>query len=162
MNDITLRVNNTNITGHDILSAVDAVLEQVKSNNDLDFAKNALVSLKGIERITGKALAKLLYGLKSWWDDADQKTLTGDTFKDWLESIDIEFNDTYVKRLITIQKYEESGTFSERLMEQPIKIKQAIASHLEQGYELSKKEMKQLERSTSEYEAGEILEAGQR
>jgi len=156
-NDIQLKVNNQLITGGDILSAVDAALAYVKETGDVQVAQTALTSLKGIEKVTGRAIARLLYGLQEWWDESDQEELTGDTFEDWLFSIDTEFNNTYIKRCLMIQKYESNGTFSERIIEHPIKEKQAIASHLEQGFPLNKAQWKKLERADSEYEVGEIL-----
>jgi len=155
--DIMLQVNDVAITGRDILSAVDDVLVHVKKTGDTDFAANALVQLKGIEKITGKAVAKLVSGLQEWWDEEEMELSTGDSFDDWIYSIDVEFNATYIRRCIMIEKYESNGTFSERIMARPIKEKQAIASHLEQGYELTSKDWKELERSSNEYEVGEIL-----
>lgn len=157
MNDITLRVNNVDITSKDILSAVDDVLRLVRETNDLDGAANALRTLKGLEKTTGKGVARLLSGLQDWWEETDMENVTGDSFDDWVYSVDTDFNPTYIRRCVAIEKYETDGTFSDRLIEHPIKEKQAIASHLDQGYELSKSEWKELERATSEYEVGEIL-----
>ena len=45
MNDIQLVVNETIISGSDILSAIDAVLVHLEETGDLQVAENALKSL---------------------------------------------------------------------------------------------------------------------
>lgn len=158
MNDIVrLDVNGHQITGRDILSAIDEVIADLNETNNLELAEKALASLKGIEDVSGMGIAKLLHGVNMWWDATNQDELTEDSFEDWAYSVDTSFSSVYIKRCVSIYKYEQDGTFSERIQAQPIKFKQQIASHLDQGYDIDKNEWKQLERSTHESETGAIL-----
>ena len=148
MNDIQLIVNETIISGSDILSAIDAVLVHLEETGDLQVAENALKSLMGIEKISGMGVARLLNGVNKWWDKTGQSELTGDTFNDWAFGVSTDFNRLYLQRCVSIARYQEDGVFSERIMARPIKDQQAIASHLEQGYDLDADEWEELEDAT--------------
>lgn len=155
--DIVLMVDDTEIRGNDILSAIDGVIERLHRTNDLLQVENALRSLKGIEDISGMGIARLLYGVNQWWEETDQDSITNDTFIDWAESVDDTFNSTYIRRCISIYKYESNGTFSDIIKAQPIKFKQQIASHLDQGYSIDEDEWEKLEECGHVSETGAIL-----
>lgn len=157
MNDIQLQVNGVTIVGRDLLSTADQIIEHLRETGDLEYAGIALKTLKGLEDVTGMGIARLLYGIQNWWDETEQDEVTQDTFEDWAESVDTSFNPTYIRRCVSIYKYETNGTFPERIQEQPIKIKQDIASHLDQGYTISDKEWKKLERASNDKESRAIL-----
>jgi len=154
---IVLRVNDVDIRGGDLFSAVDDVLRQVHETNDLALAENAIIALMGMEKLSGMALAKLLSGLHKWWDDTGQDDITNDTFEDWIYSVSTQFSPVYLGRCVTVWDKTETGAFSERIQERPLKDQQAIASHLDQGYTLGADEWERLEDALDNAEVLSIL-----
>jgi len=89
-------------------------------------------------------IARLLYGVNLWWEETNQNDIMQDTFSDWAYGVDTSFNSTYIRRCVSIYKYEADGTFSDIIKAQPIKFKQQIASHLDQGYSIDDEDWEKL------------------
>ena len=154
MNDIQLQVNNAIISGNDILTAIDDVLDHLHTTGDLAPAENALKALVGVQEVSGLALAKLLHGLWKWWDETNQSENSNDDFVDWCYSVSTSVKPITIERYISVWDKHEKGLFTDRITARPLKDQIAIAKAMEQGYEFNKTQMKQLERAESN---GEVL-----
>jgi len=154
MNDIQLQVNDAIISGQDILTAIDDVLDHLHNTGDLEPAERALKTLVGVQEVSGLALAKLLHGLWRWWEDTNQSANSNDDFVDWVFSLNTSVKPITVERYISVWDKHDRGLFTERLTDRPMKDQIAIASAMSQGYNFNKKQIKELERAESN---GEVL-----
>lgn len=151
----SILLNGRVITEQDALDAVDDVLENLASTSDLSVVDSTIQSLLGMQRISGRALAKILWGTKNWWESTQQDTITGDTFEDYIHA-NHGLKPVTTGRYINVWDKCEKGLIPETLQARPLKDQIAIASTLN-GYEISGKNWKRLERANNNNEVLAIL-----
>lgn len=149
-------LNGGIITEQDALDAVDKIIENLRKTSDLAPVDATLNSLLGMQNISGKSMAKLLWGTQNWWNETGQEELTGDTFED-------RFYATHHLKRVVIERYINVWDKYEKeliplvIRERPMKDQIAIAATLEQGYEIPKKVWKKLEDASNNNEVLGII-----
>lgn len=128
------------------MDRVEEVLEKAFKEHDAEYALNACANLIHIAKISGKALAKMLYTLKHHWDMFEIE----DTFEDYaypklgLHSHTIE---RYIKVEEMLQSLpEEAKSIGQRPIGQLIPIANAVA----QGVEFDREDWKVLSQAPTE------------
>jgi hypothetical protein len=147
-----LFINNTVITEQDALDTIESVINRLHKTKDLNTVDIAIDTLIGLQHISGKALAKLLWGTRQWWN----KTKQEDVFEDYLQS-------RHGLRPITIQRYTlvwekmQSDLIPAKVQTRVIRDLIPIAIALDNGYEFSKNTWRKLEFANNNAEVLTIL-----
>ena len=115
------------------MDRVEEVLEKAFKDQDVEYAMNACSNLILIAKISGKALARMLYTLKSHWDVFEVE----ETFEDYAYP-KLGLDRQTITRYIKIEEMlnglpEEAHNFAQRPIQQLIPVANALA----QGYEFS-------------------------
>jgi hypothetical protein len=115
------------------MERVEEILERAFKEHDAEYALNACSNLIWIAKISGKALAKMLYTLKHHWDMFDVE----DTFEDYAYP-KLGLDRHTIVRYIKIEEMlhelpEEAQNFAQRPIQQLIPVANALA----QGYEFT-------------------------
>lgn len=150
-----LLLNGNVITEQDALDAVDEILENLNETSDLSGVNSTIQSLLGMQRISGKSLAKILWGTMRWWKAYGEEELTGDTFEDYIYA-NHGLKPITTHRYINVWDKYEMGLIPKNIQGRPLKDQIAIASTLN-GYEISKTDWKRLERANNNNEVLAIL-----
>lgn len=148
-------LNGQIITEQDALAAIDNVLNNLYETSDLAPIDATLNSLLGLQNISGKSLAKLLWGIKKWWDESNQSAITGDTFEDRMYTTH-RLKRTVMDRYISLWDKYERGLIPESIQNRNLKDQIAISKTVE-NYEISDKNWQRLEHATTNNEVLEIL-----
>jgi len=156
MNEL-MQINGQSITQSDVFNAIDIVLDNLSATGDLLPVEHTLKALLGVQDISGLALARLLYGLKQWWDSNNMEEKTKDKFEDWCYSISTKVKPITIQRYVSVWDKYEKGLFTDKIQEHSLTTQIAISKTLEQGYNISDSEWKKLERAESFSEVGVIL-----
>lgn len=130
-------------TQKQILQRVDDVMQHSIEMNDPDIAATAIVSLLGVSRISGLALAKFIYTFKFQWKNFNRR----DTFEDYLEDR-IGRGRTTIKRYYNVWEMLVEGDipkeYNDKLKLHPMKCLVPISNLLNQGYEVPSNKWMQL------------------
>jgi hypothetical protein len=151
-----MNINGNSITAHDVMDAVDTVLEVLWQSGNLDNAIKASNSLGMIEEISGKAKAKLWHGWQRWWSETGQDEKRNDTFEDMMEA-ETGNKAVTVKRYVNVWKYVDECIIPKDVQERPMRDLIPIATALSQGYEFEKDDWKKLARASNSSEVLEIV-----
>lgn len=151
-----LFLNGNIITEDDTLKAVDAILERLNETDDPAPLDATLQSLLGVQKISGVALAKLLWGAKKWWTEREMDKVTGDTFEDRMDAMH-RMKRIVVERYIALWDKYEVGAIPESIRARNMKDQIAISNAVGQGYEIPKKVWKKLEEATNNSEVLRII-----
>lgn len=145
----TVFISGKAVTEEDALEAVDLALSNLKDTSDIEQIDMAEDTLLGLQRISGKALAKLLYGKRLWWNDTGQSKIRQCTFEDY-ESSRHGLNPTVIDRYAVV--WEKMSQLPEQFQLRPIRDLIPVAKTLEQGYEIDDKAWKSLIKAASNAE----------
>jgi len=136
------------------MNEVEAVLEKAFKEHDAEYALNACSNLIKIAKVSGKALAKMLYTLKRGWDMFE----ITDTFEEYAYprlGLHVHTIDRYIKveeMLRTLP--EEAQSIKDRPIGQLIPIANAVA----QGYELNDEDWKRLDQAPTERDVRKAIQ----
>lgn len=147
-------ISGSIITEKDALSAIDVAIKALRESNDISQIDVAERTLFGLQRISGKALAKLLYEKKLWWKDANQTEIRQCTFEDY-EKSQHGLSSVLIDRYTIV--WEKMQEFPSKLQERPIRDLIPIAKAVEQGYEISESQWNKLIKAISNAEVLHIL-----
>ncbi len=148
----TVFISGVAITENDTMRAVDTVLSGLNQHNDISGVDTAIGTLLGLQKISGKALAKLLAGTKQWWKETKQT----DNFDDRMETRH-GLKAVTIDRYITVWENIQSNAIPPELAERPMRELIPIAKALSQGFTLTAKTLGSLVKATSLGEIGSIL-----
>jgi len=140
----------------DVFSAVDEVIVDLRQTNNIRKATQILAGLESIEKVSGKAKAKLLFGSAVWWEETGQETKTGDTFLDYIEA-ETETSKTTATRYIRVWGYIEDLSIPKEVAVRPMRDLVPVANALAQGYEIEKDDWKKLQRAANNSEVLSVL-----
>lgn len=133
-------------TKRDMFSAIDAVAEDLHITNDIRKATNVLNQLGEIDTVTGKAKAKLLWHMNTWWKENKK----GEDFADHITS------ETSIKHRKTVLEYVnvweqiEQERIPKKIQERPMRDLVPIGNMLAQGFEPSKSEWSSIQLAGSD------------
>jgi hypothetical protein len=119
-----------------VMDNIDNVLTSVEETGSMEYAHQAIDKLLGIQLVSGKGLAKLLYGLKRWWDGTNQGVIQSDNFFDNLE-VRHNLKKVTVDRYICVWGAIITNKLPEYLVKKPLRDLIPISKALEQGYEIT-------------------------
>lgn len=137
------------ISEDDALEAVDLALANLHDTSDIETIDIAEDTLLGLQRISGKSLAKLLAGKKSWWTETKQDEKRKCSFEDY-EASRHGLKSTVIDRYIVV--WERMELFPEQFRLRPIRDLIPVAKALEQGYDITPQLWKSLIKATSNAE----------
>lgn len=144
-------INGSALTESDVLDAVDLVIDNLHQTNDVYQATTVLKTLEKIGEVAGKAKAKLLFGIHSWWLENNM----GD-FTEYVKT-QTTLSPTTVDRYVTVQTYLESGEIPEDISIRPMRELVPIAKALSQGHNISRKQFDKIAKANSQNEIQDIL-----
>lgn len=150
----TVFISGQAITEQDALNAIDVAIKALRDSNDISTIDLAERTLFGLQRISGKALAKLLYEKKSWWNETNQTSIRQCTFEDY-EKSQHGLSSVLIDRYTVV--WEKMQEFPIQLQERPIRDLIPIAKAVEQGYEISESQWNKLIKAASNSEVLHIL-----
>lgn len=144
-------INGSALTETDVLDAVDLVIVKLNQTNDISKPTEVLRTLEKIGEVAGKAKARLLYGIHTWWVENNQ----GD-FTEYVKT-QTPLSPTTVDRYITVQSCLESGAIPEDVAVRPLRELVPIAKTLSHGHTISRKQFDKIVKATSQNEIQDIL-----
>lgn len=148
----TMFISGSSMTEQDVYDAVDGTLEDLEVTRDSQKADQAIGTLITIQRVAGKALAKMLYGYKLWWD----KNRTDDNFEDHLDSL-YRLDKTFIDRRLTVWECIETGIIPEDVAERPLRDLIPIAKTLSHGHPITRKQFDKIVKANNTREVENIL-----
>lgn len=151
----TVFISGKAITEDDVMDAIDTVLSNLNDTGNFENVNTAIDTLLGLQRISGKSLAKLLYGAKYWWNN--DNTQVQSNFNDYMESRHGGLKAVTIDRYITVWENIQSNSIPPELAERPMRELIPIAKALSQGFVLTAKTIGSLVKATSLGEIGSIL-----
>ena len=131
------------------MDRVEEVLEKAFREHDAEYALNACANLINIAKISGKALARMLYTLKTHWDVFD----TLETFEDYAYpklGLDPHTVTRYIKVEEMLRSLPEG--VDPNLTQRPIGQLIPIANAVAQGYEFDSEDWKRFSQAPTERE----------
>lgn len=146
-------INGDALTGEDVLSAIDGVIDDLNSTGDLGKATHVLTVLEKIEDVSSHAKAKLLYGMNLWWIE----NKPDEVFKDYIESHSEKTKAVTVDRYITAQSYIESGDIPDDVAQLPMRNLVPIAKTLSHGHKISRTQYDNIIKANNSREIEDIL-----
>lgn len=145
-------VNGDALTEQDVLSAVDMVIQDLNETGNINKATDVLNTLDKIENTSGRAKAKLLYGMYKWWLENNDKK----SFNDFIESR-TSLKPVTVDRYITVEDCIETGEIPEDVAVRPMRELVPIAKTLSHGHSIDKKQWERIIKATGPSEIRDIL-----
>jgi hypothetical protein len=155
MNNLLVIDKNT-ITEKDIFTAIDGEVVLLRKTNDVTRVTSAILGLGNIEKVVGKAKAKLLWNTQEWWKETNQESERGDTFEDYILA-ETGTTKTTTKRYSRTWGYIEDYTIPKEVAVRPMRELIPISNALSQGYEFEKDDWNKIKRAANEPEIREIV-----
>lgn len=149
-------VNGDALTEQDVMSAIDDVILKLRQTNDDAEVVRVSNVMDKINKVSGLAKAKLLWGWEYWYKETGQEEKRGDVFEDMVES-ETGTKPITTKRYVLTWGYIEDLTIPKEVQERRMDDLVKISTALSQGYDFSKETWKKLARASNSSEVGEIL-----
>ena len=149
-------IEGSALTEQDVMSAIDDVILHLRQTNDMSEIVKVSNIMDKINKVSGLAKAKLLWGWNMWWSETGQETKRGDVFEDMVES-ETGTKPITIKRYILTWQYIDDLVIPKEVQERRMDDLVKIATTLSQGYDISKDSWKKLARASNSSEVGEIL-----
>ena len=149
-------INNEALTEADVMSAIDDVILKLRQTNDMSEVIHTTNVMDKINKVSGLAKAKLLWGWDLWYKETGQEEKRGDVFEDMVES-ETGTKPITTKRYINTWSYIEDCIIPKEVQERRMDDLVKIATVLSHGYDISKDVWKKLARASNSSEVGEIL-----
>jgi hypothetical protein len=148
----TVFISGKAITEEDALGAVDTVLKHLHDLGDMTNVDTAIDTLLGIQRFSGKALAKLLHGSLDWWKESKHQG----SFNDYMESRH-GLKGVVIDRYITVWDCVSTKQIPENIAVRPMRELIPIAKAISQGNEISQSGWNKLMKANGLSEIGSII-----
>jgi len=149
-------VDGSALTEKDVMSSIDTVLQRLYETGNLTNAVKVVNIMDKIGEVSGKAKAKLLWGISQWWIETEQAEKRNDTFLDMMES-ETGSKSVTVSRYVNVWKYIENEDIPADVRERPMRDLIPIANALSQGHDFSKENWKKLARASNNADVLSIL-----
>lgn len=149
-------VDGSALTEKDVMSSIDTVLQRLYETNNLSNAVKVVNIMDKIGEVSGKAKAKLLWGISQWWTETGQAEKRNDTFLDYMES-ETGSKSVTVGRYVNVWKYIENEDIPSDVRERPMRDLIPIANALSQGHDFSKENWKKLARASNSSDVLDII-----
>lgn len=149
-------VDGSALTEKDVMSSIDTVLQRLYETGNLTNAVKVVNIMDKIGEVSGKAKAKLLWGISQWWTETGQAEKRNDTFLDYMES-ETGSKSVTVGRYVNVWKYIENEDIPADVRERPMRDLIPIANALSQGHDFSKENWKKLARASNSSDVLDII-----
>jgi len=149
-------VDGSALTEKDVMSSIDTVLQRLYETGNLTNAVKVVNIMDKIVEVSGKAKAKLLWGISQWWTETGQAEKRNDTFLDYMES-ETGSKSVTVGRYVNVWKYIENEDIPADVRERPMRDLIPIANALSQGHDFSKENWKKLARASNSSDVLDII-----
>jgi hypothetical protein len=155
--DLTLlHVDGKVLTRQSLLDGLDDVVVKLHQTGNEKEIKSALIAMDNVSSVSGIAKAKLLWHWRLWWEETKQSEKRNDKFEDMVES-DIGTVPITTRRYTLTWQYIEDCLIPKevqfRCMDDLIKITHT----LDNDYDISKENWKELARASNSADVREIL-----
>lgn len=145
-------IDGMELTEKDFMSSIDNEIVHLHDTGDIARATDLIRRLDALDTVSGHAKAKFLFGFNEWWKQNNPE----ENFADHIEST-TDTRPITVRRYVQTWKYIDDYTIPKEIAQRPMRELVPIASHLSQGYNLSKEQWRKIKLSTTSSEVGAIL-----
>lgn len=149
-------VDGSALTEKDVMSSIDTVLQHLYETGNLTNAVKVVNIMDKIGEVSGKAKAKLLWGISQWWTETGQAEKRNDTFLDYMES-ETGSKSVTVGRYVNVWNYIQNEDIPADVRERPMRDLIPIANALSQGHDFSKDSWKKLARASNSSDVLDII-----
>jgi hypothetical protein len=129
------------LTKGDVFSAIDNVIVNLNRTGDIQEATKVVNILIEIEGVSGKAKAKLWYGMNEWWEQNKK----GEDFADHITSTTPTKHRKTVLEYVNVWEQIEQENIPKKVQAKPMRELVPIANMLAQGYEPTKEQWVSIE-----------------
>ena len=147
-----ITINDQPITEKDVMQGIDNVLVNLNDTGDLAGATKVLNALDTLNNVTGKAKAKLLWGMQRWYAQVKPE----EEFSDYIESTTTTKKVT-VDRYVSVWTFIDNESIPKAIQKKPMRELVPIANMLKQGFDPSKREWEKIELASNPSELGEVI-----
>lgn len=151
-----LNVDGKVLTRQSLLNKLDDVivsLHQTGSDNEI---KKAFTAMDEVNKVSGLAKAKLLYGWGNWYGMTNQTEKRNEEFVDMVES-ETGTKPVTTRRYILTWSYIEDCVIPKELQNRPMDDLVKIATTLDNDHEITAENWKELQRAANSAEVRDIL-----
>lgn len=151
-----LNVDGKVLTRQSLLNKLDDVivsLHQTGSDNEI---KKAFTAMDEVNKVSGLAKAKLLYGWGNWYGVTNQTEKRNEEFVDMVES-ETGTKPVTTRRYILTWSYIEDCVIPKELQNRPMDDLVKIATTLDNDHEITTENWKELQRAANSAEVRDIL-----
>ena len=141
----TVFINDTALKEKDVNNAIDTVLKDLHETGNLNIVDSTVINLMGLNAMVGKALVRLLGGLKIWWDKNRPE-------EDFIDHVVSKYGKdrTYTSRQVELWEQYQIGNIPENIYNTvPIRDLIPIAHTLADGYMIAPEQWDMIEIGTS-------------
>lgn len=149
----TVFISGKALTEDDALGAVEDVLHDLNTTGNMENVDTAIDTLLGLQRLSGKSLAKVMYGYEKWWNEHHTEK---DTFKYHMKTRH-GMNTTVVDRYITVWECLDTKQIPADVAVRPMRELIPIAKTLSHGYTIDQRQWNKIVKANGLVEIGAIL-----
>ena len=155
--DITLlNVDGKILTRQSLLNKLDDVIVSLHQSGSDKEIKSAFTAMEEVNKVSGLAKAKLLYGWGNWYTETGQAEKRNDEFVDMIES-ETGTKAVTTRRYILTWSYIEDCTIPKELQNRPMDDLVKIATALDNDHEITAENWKELNNAANSAEVRDIL-----
>ena len=145
-------IDGMELTEKSFIDSIDNEIIHLHDTGDVNRATDLIKRLDALDTVSGHAKAKFLFGFNEWW----KQNKSDENFADHIDST-TDTKPVTVRRYVQTWKYIEDYTIPKEIAQRPMRELVPIASHLAQGYDLSKEQWRKIKLSSTSSEVGAIL-----
>ena len=149
-------VDGSALTEKDVMTSIDKVISDLYQSGDLTKATRVVGVMDKINDVSGKAKAKLLWGIANWYKETGQAEKRNDTFEDYMET-ETGNRSVTVKRYVNVWEQIENCVIPVEVQKRPIRDLIPVANALSQGFDFSKDAWKKIAQAANSSEVAEIV-----
>ena len=155
--DITLlNVDGKVLTRQSLLNKLDDVIVNLHQSGSDNEIKKAFTAMEEVNKVSGLAKAKLLYGWGNWYGITDQANKHNEEFVDMVEG-ETGIKPITTRRYILAWSYIEDCTIPKEVQDRPMDDLVKIATTLDADYDITAENWKEIKRAANSAEVREIL-----
>lgn len=151
-----LNVDGKVLTRQSLLDRLDDVIVSLHQTGSDKEIKKAFTAMEEVNKVSGLAKAKLLYGWGNWYGVTQQAEKRNEEFVDMIES-ETGTKSVTTRRYILTWSYIEDCTIPKEIQNRPMDDLVKIATTLDADFEITAENWKELKRAANSAEVRDIL-----
>lgn len=149
-------VDGSALTEQDVMASVDGVIADLYKTGNLEKATRVVGVMDKINDVSGKAKAKLLWGISNWYKETNQAEKRNDTFEDHMET-ETGNRSVTIKRYVNVWEQIENCAIPVEVQNRPIRDLIPVANALSQGFDFSKDAWKKIAQAGNSAGVAEVV-----